>query len=166
MHLEGALHLESGTMNSGATRSGATHLESASHLSASDPNTVLFLDARRIFRQISRAHRDFTPAQIEFLANIVRLYRGEELEFRHTEENEGGTELPEWDALFPEGNSQDVPGLCKSASIEEIEDQGWSLNPGRYVGIARHEDGDFDFYGRLEELNEEFVLLNIVVITP
>ena len=38
---------------------------------------MLFIDARQIFRQIDRAHRDFTPEQIEFLANIVRLYRGE-----------------------------------------------------------------------------------------
>ncbi len=38
---------------------------------------VLFIDARHVFRQIDRAHRDFTPAQIEFLANIVRLWRGE-----------------------------------------------------------------------------------------
>ncbi|MBI4734567.1 MAG: N-6 DNA methylase, partial [candidate division NC10 bacterium] len=41
---------------------------------------VLFLDARHIYRQLNRAHRDFTPEQIEFLANIVRLYRGEEIE--------------------------------------------------------------------------------------
>ena len=41
---------------------------------------MLFLDARHIFRQIDRAHRDFTPEQIEFIANIVRLYRGEEPE--------------------------------------------------------------------------------------
>ena len=38
---------------------------------------VLFIDARHVFRQIDRAHRDFTPAQVEFLANIVRLWRGE-----------------------------------------------------------------------------------------
>ncbi len=38
---------------------------------------VLFLDARHIFHQVDRAHRDFLPDQIEFLANIVRLYRGE-----------------------------------------------------------------------------------------
>jgi type I restriction-modification system DNA methylase subunit len=37
---------------------------------------VLFIDARHVFRQIDRAHRDFTPAQIELLANIVRLWRG------------------------------------------------------------------------------------------
>ena len=38
---------------------------------------VLFIDARKIFRQIDRAHRDWTAEQIEFLANIARLYRGE-----------------------------------------------------------------------------------------
>ena len=42
---------------------------------------VLFIDARSIFRQVDRAHRDFADEQIEFLANIVRLYRNEELEF-------------------------------------------------------------------------------------
>ena len=44
-------------------------------------DTVLFIDARHIYRQIDRAHRDWTPAQIGFLANVVRLYRGEELDF-------------------------------------------------------------------------------------
>jgi type I restriction enzyme M protein len=41
---------------------------------------VLFIDARHVFRQIDRAHRDFTAAQVEFLANIVRLWRGEATE--------------------------------------------------------------------------------------
>ena len=41
---------------------------------------VLFIDARQIFRQVDRAHRDFTDEQLEFLANIVRLYRGEDPE--------------------------------------------------------------------------------------
>ena len=41
---------------------------------------VLFIDARRVFRQIDRAHRDWLPEQIEFLANIARLYRGEKAE--------------------------------------------------------------------------------------
>ena len=40
-------------------------------------DTVLFIDARHIYRQMDRAHRDWTPAQIGFLANVVRLYRGE-----------------------------------------------------------------------------------------
>src|SRR5208282_3457698 len=41
---------------------------------------VLFIDARHIFRQIDRAHREFTAEQTEFIANIVRLYRGEAVE--------------------------------------------------------------------------------------
>jgi type I restriction enzyme M protein len=43
-------------------------------------DTVLFIDARHIYRQIDRAHRDWTDAQIGFLANVVRLYRGKEPE--------------------------------------------------------------------------------------
>ena len=54
----------------------------------------------------------------------------------------------------------DVPGLCKAATLEEIEAQGWSLNPGRYVGVAPGQKDDVDFAERLEELNEE--LENII----
>ncbi len=116
-------------------------------------DTVLFIDARHIYRQLDRAHRDFTPEQIEFLANIVRLYRGEEPENRH----DSAEMLAE---KFPDGQYQDVPGLCKVATIEVIEAQGWSLNPGRYVGVAAREEDDFDFFERLEELNEELEVLN------
>jgi type I restriction enzyme M protein len=114
---------------------------------------VLFLDARNIFRQIDRAHRDFTPQQIELLANIVRLYRGEKLENDHN-----SSELMA--DKFPKVKYVDVPGLCKVATIKEIEAQGWSLNPGRYVGVAEGEADDFDFKERLEELNEELEALN------
>ncbi len=114
---------------------------------------VLFIDARHIYNQIDKAHREFTPTQIEFLANIVRLYRGEEAENVH----QSAEMLAE---KFPEGRYGDVPGLCKMATIEEIEAQGWSLNPGRYVGVAEVEGEDFDFHERLEELNEELELLN------
>jgi type I restriction enzyme M protein len=53
-----------------------------------------------------------------------------------------------------------VAGLCKVASITEIEAQGWSLNPGRYVGVAAREEDDFVFKVRLEEQNEELETLN------
>ena len=53
-----------------------------------------------------------------------------------------------------------MPGLCKVATLAEIEAQGWSLNPGRYVGVAAREEDDFDFKERLEELNEELEALN------
>ena len=55
----------------------------------------------------------------------------------------------------------DIAGLCKAATIEVIEAQGWSLNPGRYVGVAAGEDlSDEDFKGQLEALNEELQDLN------
>jgi type I restriction enzyme M protein len=53
-----------------------------------------------------------------------------------------------------------VPGLCAVAKLEEIEAQGWSLNPGRYVGVAVAEDDGVDFRIRLGELNEELEKLN------
>jgi type I restriction enzyme M protein len=61
---------------------------------------------------------------------------------------------------FPKGKYVDVLGLCKIATLAEIEAQGWSLNPGRYVGVAEGAADDFDFAERLEELNEELETLN------
>ena len=116
-------------------------------------NQVLFIDARHIFQQVDRAHREFTPQQIEFLSNIARLYRDEAPENQHD-----SAELMEQN--FPDGEYVDVPGLCKVAMVAEIEAQGWSLNPGRYVGVADQEADAFDFAERLGELNEELEVLN------
>jgi type I restriction enzyme M protein len=119
---------------------------------------VLFIDARHIYRQVDRAHRDWPPAQIGFIANLVRLYRGEALDYTL-----GGDEA---EAKIKEVFGKkpayaDVPGLCKAATLKEIEAQGWSLNPGRYVGVAPGEDvSDEDFKEQLEELNEELESLN------
>lgn len=117
-------------------------------------NTVLFVDARPFFKQVTRAIREFMPEQLEFLANIVRLHRGEDPEF------EEGSEALLVEALGDMEYS-DVPGLCKAASLSEIEAQGWSLNPGRYVGVGERAADDFDFAERLEELNEELEALNL-----
>ncbi len=114
---------------------------------------VLFIDARHLYHQVDRAHREFTPQQIEFLSNIARVYRGE------TPENQqDSAELMA--TTFPDGVYVDVPGLCKVATIAEIEAQRWSLNPGRYVGVADREVDAFDFAERLRELNEELAALN------
>jgi type I restriction enzyme M protein len=122
--------------------------------SAATEDTVLFIDARHIFRQIDRAHREFTPEQIEFLANLVRLYRGKAPEFQTDSEKL----LKE---KFPKLKYADVPGLCKAATRKEIEAQGWSLNPGRYVGVAAGvEVTNADFMEQFEELTEEFETLN------
>lgn len=115
---------------------------------------VLFIDARHIYHQIDRAHRDFLPEQIEFISNIVRLYRGEDIET-----DAGSEKLMK--EHFPKGKYKDIYGLCKVVAIKDIKEHGYSLNPGRYVGVAEKEDDGIDFYERLEELNEELEQLNI-----
>jgi type I restriction enzyme M protein len=114
---------------------------------------VLFIDARHTFTQVDRAHREFTSQQIEFLANIVRLYRGEEIENRF----DSLTMLKEH---FPRFKYVDAPGLCRVTTIDKIKVQDWSLNSGRYVGVADLHNEDFNFIERLEKLNEELETLN------
>lgn len=87
---------------------------------------ILFLDAREFYRDIDRAHREFTDEQLEFLGDIVRLYHGKKPEYPSN-------------ALlkkhFPKSKYEDIKGLCKIASLEDVKEQDYSLNPGRYVGI-------------------------------
>jgi type I restriction enzyme M protein len=157
---------------------------------------ILFIDARNIFRQVDRAHREFTEEQIQNIATIARLYRGETDRFTELlnkykakaadyqklafeqqkivekikkEKPEVEKDIKRWEkqvedaekeykALhdkqlyfeaqiqwlterFPNGIYEDVTGLCKAATLTEIEEQDWSLNPGRYVGVVIEEDG-------------------------
>jgi type I restriction enzyme M protein len=110
---------------------------------------VLFIDAREIYNQVDRAHRDWKPQQIEHLANIVRLWRGRDPEFE-----ESCAESLE--TSFPKLTYQDVEGICGQADLEQIASQDWSLNPGRYVGITTRRVDDIDFMARLELLEEQF----------
>ncbi|WP_222564416.1 type I restriction-modification system subunit M [Novilysobacter antarcticus] len=115
---------------------------------------VLFLDARPFFKQVTRSVREFTPQHLEFISNVVRLYRAEAPEF----------ELDSSELLkkrFPERSYEDVAGLCKAATLAEIEAKNWSLNPGRYVGIGERMPDEFIFVERLAELNEELAQLNV-----
>jgi len=165
-------------------------------------DTVLFIDARHIYRQVDRAHREWTPAQIGFLANLVRLYRGEVLDFtlggdeakaklaevfgvaqvskpavsptsksagraqsdaRPTGGRSAGLETGDTadSEVCATSRYRDIAGLCKAATLKEIEAQGWRLNPGRYVGVAAGEAvSDEDFKEQLETLNEELETLN------
>lgn len=117
-------------------------------------NKVLFLDVQHIYNQIDRAHREFTSQQIEFIANIVNLYRGEETEFAYNSE-----ELFEEHGLSTD-SYEDCLGLCKVATLDEIETQDWTLNPGRYVGVKEGEIEDLDFVAEFEKLTEDLGLLN------
>ena len=59
-----------------------------------------------------------------------------------------------------EGTYQDVLGLCKIATIQEIEEKNYSLTPGAYVGVAEVEDDGVDFHERMNEIHAELAQLN------
>lgn len=60
---------------------------------------------------------------------------------------------------FGEGEYADILGLCKVATIEDIEAKGWSLTPGAYVGVAPIEDDGVDFAERMAEIHRELLAL-------
>jgi type I restriction enzyme M protein len=118
---------------------------------------VLFIDARGIYRQIDRAHRDWTDGQIGFLSAIVRLFRGESVSgvVGGDDSQSKLREVFGADLVY-----RDVPGLCKAATLAEIDVQGWSLNAGRYVGVTENDDvSDQDFGTILSSLTSDFSVL-------
>jgi len=88
------------------------------------------------------------------LANVVRLYRGEAPEF-----DEGSKAMLV--EQFPTIAYADVAGLCRAATSDDIAAQGWSFNPGRYVGVGEREVEDVDYLTKLEALAEEFEALGL-----
>ena len=114
---------------------------------------VLFIDARQIWRKIDRAHRDFSDKQIEFISNIVRMYRGLNIISEH-----GSDEVLQ--DIFGGDKYNDVKGLCKIATITEIEEQNWSLSPSRYVGSSQIVEMDLEFSEKLKQMNEKLKSLD------
>lgn len=72
---------------------------------------VLFIDARKMGRMVDRVHRELTDEEIQKIADTYHAWRGNP------------------DA----GEYRDIPGFCKSATLEEIRRHGYVLTPGRYV---------------------------------
>ncbi|MHB2149645.1 class I SAM-dependent DNA methyltransferase [Calditrichota bacterium LG25] len=91
---------------------------------------VLFIDARNMGQMIDRTHRELTDEEIRKIADTYHAWRGEP------------------DA----GTYEDVPGFCKSATIEDIRKHGYVLTPGRYVGAPPQEDDGEPFEERMERL--------------
>lgn len=60
---------------------------------------------------------------------------------------------------FGDGEYKDVLGLCKLATIQEIEEKGYSLTPGAYVGVAPQEDDGINFEERMKEIHKELLQL-------
>ena len=91
-------------------------------------------------KKIDEAKKDF----VKFLKEINYLYG----------------QVKWLQSKFNNAEFEDIEGLCKLVDIEEIEKNDWSLTPGRYVGVAQNVDEDFDFEGRLKEIQIELDGLN------
>lgn len=61
---------------------------------------------------------------------------------------------------FSNGEYKDIPGLCKIATIDEIEEKNYSLTPGAYVGVPEAEDDGIDFHERMNEIHAELAKLH------
>ena len=125
---------------------------------------VLMIDARNVYRKVTRKINDFSPEQEQNLLAIVWLYRGETARYREllaAYRKNGEEEAVAWlEERFPDGRYRDVEGLVKAVSLDEIAANDWSLTPGRYVGVAETDDGEEDFAERFSALHEELRTLN------
>jgi len=91
---------------------------------------ILFIDARKLGHMVDRTRKEFSDADIEKITRAYHAWRGE------------------GDA----GAYADMPGFCKSATLEEIKGHGYVLTPGRYVGAADVEDDETPFPERFAAL--------------
>ena len=100
---------------------------------------VLFIDMRKLGHLVDRTHRELSDDEIENVTRTYHAWRGEQ------------------DA----GEYEDIPGFCKSASLDEIKSHGYVLTPGRYVGTEDVVDDGEVFEEKMEKLitklKEQFV---------
>ena len=94
---------------------------------------TLFIDARKLGVLIDRVHRDFVAEDVKRIADTYHAWRGEK----------------------EAGEYADVPGFCKSASLEDIQGHGYVLTPGRYVGAEELEDDDEPFEEKMKRLTSK-----------
>ncbi len=94
---------------------------------------VLFIDTRKMGRMVDRTHRELTNEEVSRIATTYHAWRGET------------------DA----GDYADIPGFCKSASLDEIRQHGHVLTPGRYVGAEPLEDDGEPFEEKMQRLTAE-----------
>lgn len=92
---------------------------------------TLFIDARNLGAMIDRVHRELTEVDIRKIADTYHAWRGDK---------------------DCEQNYEDIPGFCKSASLDEIRKHGHILTPGRYVGAAEVEDDGEPFEEKMARL--------------
>jgi type I restriction enzyme M protein len=101
-------------------------------------NQILFINAQDIFTVVDKAHNTWTDEQVSQISAIVKSYRGEK----------GSTKY------------QDIVGRCKVASLDEIRENKYSLNLGRYVEVIEEEVTDIDFKSTMADLEQQLSRLN------
>ncbi len=94
---------------------------------------VLFIDARKMGTLVDRVHRELSEGPDGDIAKIAKTYHA-------------------WRGEKEAGKYEDIPGFCKSASLEEIRAHGHVLTPGRYVGAEAVEDDDEPFEDKMARL--------------
>ncbi len=95
---------------------------------------TLFIDARKLGAMIDRVHRELTEEDIRKIADTYHAWRGDK---------------------DCEAKYEDVPGFCKSATLDEIRQHGHILTPGRYVGAEEVEDDGIPFEEKMAALSSE-----------
>jgi type I restriction enzyme M protein len=97
-------------------------------------NEVLFIDARKLGEMQDRTHRRLTEDDIDRISDTYHAWRGELV------------------AIARVGEYDDVPGFCKSAALDEIQEHGYVLTPGRYVGAEDSEEDTEPFEEKMQRL--------------
>jgi len=97
---------------------------------------TLFIDARKLGTMIDRVHRELTGDDIRKIADTYHAWRGDP-------------------ALRDKAKYKDIPGFCKSATLDDIRRHNHILTPGRYVGAAEVEDDGEPFEQKMARLTDE-----------
>lgn len=101
---------------------------------------TLFIDSRKMGYLIDRTHREFSDEEINRIVQTYHAWRASSINPTLKKGGEGGI-------------YKDIPGFCKSASIENIRAHGYVLTPGRYVGAEEIEDDDEPFNKKMKRLS-------------
>lgn len=118
----------------------------------SNKDKILLIDARNVYRKVTTTINDFSEEQLEGLTAIMKMYRGEKPLV--------GKSNTWFKEHFPKGTYENIEGLCKIVSIDEVRENEWSLTPGRYVGVVVDLDLEFDYKKRVKEIQSELHKLN------
>ena len=123
---------------------------------------VLFIDARKLGRMVDRTHRELTDEDVTRIADTYHAWRknlpSPKSPSPSTGEGQGEGKSPS--PLTGEGRGEgayvDIPGFCKSATLEEVRKYGHVLTPGRYVGAEAQEEDEEPFEDKMKRLTAQF----------